>query len=342
MQRSRWIDAARGLAIVLVVVGHVVQYGAHGKFDFFQYPVWVWIYSFHMPLFVFVSGFLAHSAFERSAPLQVARRRGRSLLLPYVAWTVVGVTCISVLELSAGQSLTPYAVVWRVVRAFAYPDYSLWFLWVLFVGYLVMAGAHLVTRSARVPALVVLAGLIFAIPLDKGLSFYQLKWLFPFFVGGYLVRRWRVHLVRFERGVTWGATTLFLVSLMFWEREDSIYVSRMNLIDGSLTATSFSWAYRYVVAFAGTVAVVGTVRWLASRWAMLRLARLGQESIGIYAFQTYIVLLLPLIPSPAGSQLAYLGLYVPAVAAIVVTVAYFLTVSIRARKGALPRVFLGV
>lgn len=46
MTRKRWIDVARGIAILLVLIGHA---GVAPKFN--QY-----ILSFHMPLFFFLSG----------------------------------------------------------------------------------------------------------------------------------------------------------------------------------------------------------------------------------------------------------------------------------------------
>lgn len=47
--RDRSIDAAKGIAIILVVLGHVCT----------GIPWLVkWIYSFHMPLFFMISGYL--------------------------------------------------------------------------------------------------------------------------------------------------------------------------------------------------------------------------------------------------------------------------------------------
>ena len=56
--RVQYIDAMRGFAIILVVLGHVLGQTFHldgggllGKI----------IYSFHMPLFFYISGYVAHS-----------------------------------------------------------------------------------------------------------------------------------------------------------------------------------------------------------------------------------------------------------------------------------------
>lgn len=46
--RIAWVDIAKGLGIFLVVLGHTYR----------KNPVQNWIYSFHMPLFFILSGWL--------------------------------------------------------------------------------------------------------------------------------------------------------------------------------------------------------------------------------------------------------------------------------------------
>ena len=60
-----WINA---LAIILVVIGHADMTPAYDQ-------LWIkrWIYSFHMPLFVFVSGFLFCYTTSRIADISVSR-----------------------------------------------------------------------------------------------------------------------------------------------------------------------------------------------------------------------------------------------------------------------------
>ena len=49
--RVFWIDLVKGIAIILVVVGHILQMRLHplltGLYEF--------IFNFHMPLFLFMS-----------------------------------------------------------------------------------------------------------------------------------------------------------------------------------------------------------------------------------------------------------------------------------------------
>lgn len=52
-KRIAYFDLLKLFAVLLVIVGHVIsQYDDRG----YGHPINVWIYSFHMPLFMFMSG----------------------------------------------------------------------------------------------------------------------------------------------------------------------------------------------------------------------------------------------------------------------------------------------
>src|SRR5689334_5733384 len=66
--RIAWIDFVKGIAIILVVYGHVIQGAAYGGlvdgWKFFPLSE-AFIYSFHMPAFFFVSGMLSGRSLEK-------------------------------------------------------------------------------------------------------------------------------------------------------------------------------------------------------------------------------------------------------------------------------------
>ena len=53
-QRLEYIDILRGFAIFLVVLGHVLEHAGLKNGFLFHF-----IYSFHMPLFICISGFVS-------------------------------------------------------------------------------------------------------------------------------------------------------------------------------------------------------------------------------------------------------------------------------------------
>jgi len=61
--RNQMIDAARGLAMLLVLYGHALEMffpgRADGRFSPFAFEAWRMIFAFHMPAFYFVSGLVS-------------------------------------------------------------------------------------------------------------------------------------------------------------------------------------------------------------------------------------------------------------------------------------------
>lgn len=86
-QRDVTIDIVKGMAILFVVIGHLLQYntadGSHGV-------CFNWIYSFHMPLFMLLSGYVA--AFNRDKIKDFHSficKKAVQLLLPYAFWSFI-------------------------------------------------------------------------------------------------------------------------------------------------------------------------------------------------------------------------------------------------------------
>lgn len=78
--RDRNIDAVKGIAIILVVMGHICT-GIPGLVK--------WIYSFHMPLFFLISGYLQEGK-ERRQFVPFLKKKACDLLYPYCTFAVLG------------------------------------------------------------------------------------------------------------------------------------------------------------------------------------------------------------------------------------------------------------
>ncbi|MBE6418593.1 MAG: acyltransferase [Akkermansiaceae bacterium] len=78
--RIEWIDSIRGIAILLVVMGHLsyTQYNENLKFA---------IYSFHMPMFFLLAGCTAELSIRRaSSLLGFIKNKFWVLFIPYAVW----------------------------------------------------------------------------------------------------------------------------------------------------------------------------------------------------------------------------------------------------------------
>ncbi len=92
-ERVLWIDAVKGIGITLMILGHMQI--SESLLDF--------IYSFHMPLFVIISGFLFRGDTRVSPSV---KRRAKALLLPYLYTNTAALFVRLLLLLKAG-TFTP-------------------------------------------------------------------------------------------------------------------------------------------------------------------------------------------------------------------------------------------
>ena len=75
--RLDYIDIAKGIGMILVYIGHCKIQGSS--------PLFQWIYSFHMPLFFYLSGLL----FKRKKFRVVIANKVFSLIIPYVLFSII-------------------------------------------------------------------------------------------------------------------------------------------------------------------------------------------------------------------------------------------------------------
>ena len=76
-ERIDWIDYAKALGVFLVIMGHTYK----------GYSFIGWIYSFHMPLFFFLSG--TTLKIEQISCKEFFKKRVKALLIPYILYSAV-------------------------------------------------------------------------------------------------------------------------------------------------------------------------------------------------------------------------------------------------------------
>ena len=145
-ERFGWIDHAKGIAILLVVIGHVwlglYQAGVIEVTPLFSWVI-DWIYAFHMPLFFVLAGMLASRSVAAKSLGAFLASKGRTIVYPYFVWSIIqtGLQLVFRSEVNHAEN-------WSAILSIAYkPVGQFWFLYSLFVLY-VMFGA---LRALRCP-----------------------------------------------------------------------------------------------------------------------------------------------------------------------------------------------
>lgn len=83
-ERIEWVDIYKGIAIILVVLGH-----ATGKFN-------SWIYQFHMAAFFFISGYL--SSIEKKNDFSILVKKFLTIMLPLYVLSFFGIILNTIID----------------------------------------------------------------------------------------------------------------------------------------------------------------------------------------------------------------------------------------------------
>lgn len=123
--RIKWIDYAKALGIVLVVLGHTGE----------KVPLITWLYTFHMPLFFFLSG-LTFSTTRKD----FISHKITTLLLPYLGYSVVTLGYDLLQKFIFGNEVDLLSKMIGIFVQLRGTEYSigLWFLPLLFLTEVLM------------------------------------------------------------------------------------------------------------------------------------------------------------------------------------------------------------
>lgn len=283
-----YLDVLKGFTILLVVLGHSLQtFVANGQFD--NNLLFRVIYSFHMPLFMFLAGAAAaYSA--RPMDFKFMLRKFYMLVIPFVAWYLLGYALDG----------TYHTIAFRVYihHVIDSPDYGLWFLWVLFLNFGALAIIKQLTRWFKFYAYPIVWLAIYAIPTGKyGVGL--VKWHLPFFIIGYLIFVYRQQLYRYQKYVLTACVVSSPFLVLTWYRlHDPHFITALqphliahgwqSVSDGDLATINIYpiivQLYHYLVP----LSAIGTVYWFFRLKFITRLWKvLG--FFGLYTLDIYVV-----------------------------------------------------
>ncbi len=115
-KRLSWLDSLRGFGIILITLGHL------GCFELLER----YIYSFHVPLFFFISGYLYRRGTQ---PLSTyIKKKTLTILVPFLTWTFLS-TMVNVV---LGYDIIPLIKRALTINGQLTWNSPLWFLLVLY------------------------------------------------------------------------------------------------------------------------------------------------------------------------------------------------------------------
>jgi len=128
--RIEWLDIAKGIGIIFVIFAHVTTISP---------ALLNYIYSFHMPLFFFISGYLFSNAKYKTLK-SFAKKKAQTLIVPYFIFSIISFIYWALIQIRMGDDTRHPSVLLNFFGIFySNPSYHsmsynvpLWFLTCLF------------------------------------------------------------------------------------------------------------------------------------------------------------------------------------------------------------------
>lgn len=269
---------------MLVVFGHAIQ-GTMGEACFNNH-LWNIIYSFHMPAFMAISGYLNYRVQgEGITRASIISRRFQQLLVPFFIWALIRVLVNPPYNLQA------------FINIFLYPDGSFWFLWVLFFISVIFNLGDWLSEKAKVKQEYVIVAVCLALAAImvfvniRVLGFQFIAYYFLFYSIGYYLHKYN-NLVSSNTLVLLLLTIIWAVMAWFWNMHDLPAFLTGIPVPGAL----MQYAYRFLTALIAIYVLMGISLKLLKNEGSLNtpFVHMGKISLGIY---TTHILLMPFVVS---------------------------------------------
>ena len=275
-KRDVRIDIIKGVSILLVLWGHSIQSLAQSD-SYYSDPIFKMIYSFHMPLFAFINGYLFYSSQLKRNFKEVLHSKISVLLIPIVIWT--SVDWIIGILVHKEFSIVKWAGL--------FTGNMLWFLWGILAANLVLVIAEKKIKSRCIKIIWLFTGffLMYIFP-NAELNLY----LYPYVIFGFYYRKHNRVLKKFKLPI-WIYEVLFILLLFFYNEDTFIYTSGISLWNSDISVHKHILIdlYRYIIGFIGSDVVVYCVCKMIGKFRMLDnvISRLGCYTMQIYIIQCF-------------------------------------------------------
>ncbi len=277
MKRDHQIDNIKGLLIILVIFGHSLELlRLNSTITSYIYN---FIYTFHMPIFIFISGYLSKN-------IQKGRDNAfRQLFIPFLIfnslWNFIQIIMTRLLSLPIESAET---------FSFLNPGWALWYILALFIWKLLLPD---IIKIKNVFLLVLGIGVLSRLftEFNVFLSLSRLFVFTPYFVAGYLFSTKQLTILRESRRRN--SLVLLIIALAF----NYYFLFHTNY------PTEFLWADRpfsffsenflvsiffgillYIIGFSFIIVFLRLTPGKENK-----ITQIGKNSFPVYILHTYLI-----------------------------------------------------
>lgn len=264
-ERIKWLDSVKGLAILLVVIGHTLRgYTSAGMYKdiggILEYIDFT-IYSFHMPLFFIISGYLYYK-FTRLTNykdyLALIKNKFCSLMIPYFIFCSVQLLIKIVLDGATNKGSS----VKDIIMLPLVPREQFWFIYALFFIFALVAFLDIKIKNRKLILAVLFLLKITHLIWEPSLYAIEgvIDWAFYFYLGTVIVENETVSFSMY--GV------LYLVL--------NIVIFKFGFID--------NFALKIIIAIVGSLLIISSFR----KFSFLNKSKIF-NLLGKYSFEIFLL-----------------------------------------------------
>lgn len=277
-ERNKLLDYMRGITVFLMVLGHCIQIGSGNEYikkqAYFDDTIYQIIYTFHMPMFMIISGFLYGNTLNKySLKKGICRNIKKYLSIILIVWIIK-----ALFEFS-------YKNIIEILKNFYL---ILWFIWaLLFISTISLIIEKIVKHSKLlIYCLMILS--FFFLPDCGRLSIY--KYMFPYYIIGlYIYKlRYKQNNIKNSKFLLYSCIVIYIALLFYYNRNTFIYTSGITLLgNNNYLLQLIIDLHRYIIGACGCYIFYRLCRFLLNKKFLEKVfVSLGIDSLYIYVITT--------------------------------------------------------
>ena len=321
--RLVYFDALKLFAIYLVIWGHCINWYqlGHGEYD----AIYRYIYSFHMPLFMMISGYFSYSSMQLTA-YSFFKKKFKNLIYPCISW---GVILWIIVEPTHSFQYGHHHFSWVGLIVDFYWLSDFWFLKSCFLCYCLL---YLCVHSRVKKKIWIPISLI----ISQGCSPFYFSFLYPCFLLGWLTKD-KENFAKVVNKYALALIVIFCIMLIFWDFNawQKSHGLPSNILRSGFMAiieTGVFRLFRLFIGIIGSLSVISIFRYLfksKSQHISSFCSKWGAYTLETYIFQSIIIERILHRYINISDSIYYPSIVLPIISFLILSLCIYLTILLR-------------
>lgn len=275
-KRIEWIDIVKGILMLTVILGHALQAVLQARgLTFDDNTLRNVIYSFHMPAFMAMSGYVVYrpTSLNGTRILPLLQRRFKQLIIPFLIWSVP-LYLVSTNVNSIGEYII-------------YPNKGYWFLWALFFIIVIFNAVKTLSFKLNVShglclllTAITLIIIQLILPNAKILGYEYIAYYFIFYLIGYYSHMYKDAFPT-NKFIIWSIFILWGFMAYYWTPNGiPFFLVEMSFLPHKFLQLSYRIATP-IVFIVWMYSFMPNIK-IRSKYISEKLKDIGQISLGLY------------------------------------------------------------